>query len=228
MQIAKSALSRPQTGHPQPDRQPGLLSPSRMEREGWQDVRFEFRCWPLEEQAREIEAYFEGWESENEAAQADTYILWLRHPEFLPKLRHGRRLEVKQRLATYGRLEEWGMALADDFPLSERSQTWLSARHKDLTGCAVDLWASSVNAFICQASIEADWRYIDVVKARRLFRDGPFYGELTRFTCGGMSFVTAAIESPDAPALQAVAEAPPFSGLANRSYGEFLRAAIGR
>lgn len=186
------------------------------------EARCEFRCWPSDEQFAAMERNLADWDMESEETRTDTYVLWARHPEFLPKLRGGDTFEVKQCLASHGRMERWGLVASSGFPLGAEIRHWL-ARECNFAPCSMARWAHSPHAFLCQVSIEPDWCFIEATKSRRTFTLGPLRGEVTRLACSGETYLTAALESEDHALLEDIISAPPFSGLANRNYGEFLR-----
>ena len=191
------------------------------------DQRYEFRCWPCTEQLEAIERHFADWQEDEAESRTDIYLIRLRQHGFLPKLRGGSRLEVKQRFAAAGRIELWGMAASSWFPLDEPVRNWL-VRDVGFAPCAAKLWSETAHAFRCQMSIEPGWQALDVHKQRRLFSKGQLRAEITRVDCAGRQVDTAGFETQDLSGLRAEIDAAPFAGLANRNYGDFLRDLIGR
>ena len=191
------------------------------------EQRYEFRCWPCDEQLEAIERHFADWQEDEAESRTDIYLIRLRQHDFLPKLRDGSRLEVKQRVAVAGRIEVWGMAASSQFPLDEPMREWL-ARDVGFAPCAAKLWSGTAHAFRCQMSIEPGWQALDVHKQRRLFRKGQLRAEITRVDCAGRQVDTVGFETQDLAGLRAEIDAAPFAGLANRNYGDFLRDLTGR
>lgn len=192
------------------------------------ESRWEFRAWFLLADAPGNA--FDGFEATgaDREERRDTYLLPAHLPGVIPKIRNGRRLEVKQLAETDDRgLERWEVLASAPFPIDGET-----------LGIAAGLMAesepgkepdgTSPAAFL--ASVEAIGAAVvaDVDKRRERFDKPPLMGEVTRvlLPAHDTEAVTVALESPDREALARHISAGPLAGLPNRNYGSFLRALV--
>lgn len=181
---------------------------------------YEYRAWPEEVEAMglAISGSFRPVQTEQ---RTDDYLLPVKPSggSYLPKIRGGRKFEVKQCLGTRSGIEIWRRVVSQKFPLDPGLRALLASiypgiviprRALETPGRLV--LALAPHAFLCR-----------VRKSRQLYRKGPCKGEVTRIEAFGTPAVTIALEcSKPGPVLELLDQVP-NPELPNVNYGEWLR-----
>lgn len=176
--------------------------------------RWEYRCWTSQAQARSL---FAGdWQAAPAEQRQDIYLIGP-DPAFMPKLRDGRRFEIKRLLGCRQRLEYWALFMSLSLPHRPGRSPQLAAAGMEIFGDA----AQPADYLRIAAAAES-WFAMPVEKSRRLFSLQGLRCEVTRVLCANREYWTFAAEAADhAPLAQLVAELP-LAGLPNRNYRNFL------
>lgn len=189
------------------------------------DMTYEYRAWPGPEDilAATIRRDFQSQQMED---RTDDYLLPVGRSAltFLPKIRAGKKFEIKQKIRTDAAVEIWRRIFSEKFPLNPNVQPILEAVYPSatLTEGALDTPRRLVrmlmpHAFFCR-----------VRKTRLSLRKGACKAEITEIEALGKEAMTVALEckklSPVADYLHA--QGSPL--LPNIDYGTWLRAQIKR
>ncbi|MBA4225561.1 MAG: hypothetical protein C0456_02930 [Hyphomonas sp.] len=189
------------------------------------DMTCEYRAWPDQDDAlaATIRRHFQ---SRHREDRTDDYLLPVSRCSlsFLPKIRAGKKFEIKQKIRTEGAIEIWRRILSESFPLHPNAQRVLEAVYPGarFSGGALDtpgrlVGALMPNAFICR-----------VRKTRLTFRKGACKAEITQIEALGKETLTVALECSKLAPLADYLQKQGSSLLPNIDYGTWLRAQLKR
>lgn len=187
-----------------------------MERNDLSDLRWEYRCWPGEDELDRLGKAFGLGEDTRRESRCDIYLLVPGRTADLIKLRGQTLLEWKHRAAAQGRLEMWGYRLRCAFPLPEDLPAPPGHRVEG---------RESPTELMERAEADPGLEVVAVQKQRRLFELGEVTGEITRAEWRGHTEWTLGFESPTWQSLEKVLERAPDYQFPNTDYG---RAILGR
>lgn len=176
-------------------------------------ARWEFRCWPPAALAHDIAALLDAagdWQDLPHERRTDTYLLPPNRPDLLPKLRGGKRFEIKRRLEVRDALERWTMPLSEPLPLHPAA----GERATKLLG-----EARPIGELDPAALAHLGWIVARVDKARRRWNCDGTTVEVTETSLGW----TVAAEEPDRRTLLSLIRLLHLCDLANDHYGTRLQ-----
>lgn len=189
------------------------------------DMTCEYRTWPDQDDAlaATIRRDFQSRQMED---RMDDYLLpaGASSLTFLPKIRAGKKLEIKQKVRTEGEIEIWRRILSEKFPLEPSVQRVLETVYPGVrfSADALDTPGRLVrtlmpHAFVCR-----------VRKTRLTLQKGGCKAEITEIEALGKEALTVALEcskfSPVADYLRKQGN----SLLPNINYGAWLRTQLSR
>ena len=189
------------------------------------DHRYEFRCW-LDDDAAMDEAararLARDWTEHGGDDRRDIYLLLPDRPDVLVKLRDGERLDIKQRIATRGALEQWAPRLNASFPLAPAERAVVSRLAPELSA-KIERCADAQGAARAAAGPA---RVAEVRKQRRRYRRDGVQAEATLANVAGadrtITLHTIAVEGVDPAAVDAAVTRLGLDGFDNRDYGARL------
>lgn len=184
------------------------------------NITCEYRAWPDQDDAL-VASIRRDFHSRQMEDRTDDYLLPVGPSSlaFLPKIRGGKKFEIKQKIRTEVAIEVWRRTLSEKFPLGPNAQRVLETVYPGarFSGGALDtpgrlVGALMPHAFICR-----------VRKTRLTLRKGVCKAEITEIEALGKETLTVALEcgklSPVAEYLQKHGS----SLLPNIDYGTWLR-----
>ena len=150
------------------------------------------------------------WRSLAEEHRVDVYLLPPHAPDLLPKVRGGRRFEIKHRREVRDGLEQWEMPVSEPTPLDRRTRD----KAAELLGRALPADLAHLAPF------ERDgWTTARVAKTRRRWCRDETTVEVTWTSLGW----TIAAEEPDHGTLLRLARSLRLHALPNQDYGARIR-----
>lgn len=183
--------------------------------------RYEYRIWPRS--TPPIAAALQrDWVLDGAEKRDDIYLLGPNSPNALVKLRDGSRLEIKRRAPDHRDLQNWWVALSEEFPLSQSALRQLAAALfiSELPPQVASLSPAHFLAALSRHS--ASSRILTVRKSRLSFRRQSCLAEITRVVWNNRTGLTIALEDPDPDRANQAVNALGLRQWPNRSYGDVL------
>ena len=183
----------------------------------------EYRVWPGKSDTFET-ALRRSFKITGRETRTDDYLLPVQNATgaFLPKIRGGKKFEIKQRIASDSSGEVWQRKVSERFPLDPALQPVLEyiyggvslpARSLETPGRLLTALAPRI--FFCR-----------VTKHRTRLRSGACIGEITHVRVFGKQALTVAVECRKPGPVAAFLEELPGPPPPNTDYGSWLRAQL--
>lgn len=183
--------------------------------------RFEYRVWPGSPHVA-VSRLHRFWPLTDAERRSDIYFVHSTSNWTLPKLRSGRRFEIKRRHSDVGTVQHWSMPVSTAFPLTASqlgkfaAALGLRGRLPAVAGLSAAHLVAELGAFDPSVFPQS------VQKSRLIFRRGCCRAEICRVTIAGWRGLTVALEASDFLSIATAIDDLHLGTLPNRSYGDAL------